>query len=46
MGEASKITYLIGVGLGFKFDRFGEVFESLGGSLRVSGGAVGSSCGG
>ena len=35
MGGVSKITYLIGVGLGFKIHRFGEVFwgylETLGG---------------
>ena len=38
VGGGSKITYLIGVGLGFKFSRFGKVFRRYLQALEAHGG--------
>ena len=38
MGEVSEITYLIGVGFGFKFCRFGEEFWRYLDALGAHGG--------
>ena len=40
MGGVSKITYLVGVGLGFEFGRFGGVFWRYLGALGAHWGCL------